>query len=211
MPEHKAELSEALARLERVETENSRLKLAGLLVLLVGAAVMVMGQAPPCRTPMRIDCKRNPALCEIEVGGQKLAMEMAQVRVLELLSGHIIENSIWSAEHKPDSLWWYVTGPHKVIKGGVKFRAGKLDGAMVMWSPESNERSDFAASLINLLEKFTKEGSTQCTLTTARDTRPQQESRNALFECGMRSISIEHTRFQGSSDSADIYETLGNW
>lgn len=50
MAEHTPELSAIASRLERLEKENQRLKIAGLLVLLVGATVLVMGQARPRRT-----------------------------------------------------------------------------------------------------------------------------------------------------------------
>jgi hypothetical protein len=88
---------------------------------------------------------------------------------------------------------------------------------MVLWSPDSDEQSDFAASLINLLERFSNEGSTSCTLSTTKAPRPQQEDRDATFQCGLRSISVSHTRFQATfqgqkvPDYAAIYEMLGNW
>ncbi|PYX70231.1 MAG: hypothetical protein DMG78_19480 [Acidobacteria bacterium] len=73
----------------------------------------------------------------------------------------ISEDRVWSAEHKPDSLWHLNVAEHQpfagVIKGGVKFKGEKLDGVMVLWSPDSDEQSDFAASSINLLERFSNE------------------------------------------------------
>jgi|SRR5215469_3658630 len=162
------------------------------------------------------NCRQNPPLCEIEVGGQTLTFGMAKEHVLELFSKNIVENSDWSKEHAPDSLW-YITDSSNAIKGGLKFRNNKLDGVMVMWAPSSEEQSDFAASLINLLQKLSDEGSTQCTLTTTRTPHPQQEEFAATFQCGIRSVSISHTTFQllfkGQKipDSAEIYEMLGNW
>ncbi len=189
-----------------------------LLIILLAAALSV------AQTPSQIDCRRNHALCEIEIGGQTLVFGMSKVHTLEVLarsSLHLAEDTTWSAEHKPDSLYHLIVPERQpfagVIKGGVKFRGEKLNGAMVIWSPESNEQSDFAASLINLLERFSNEGSTSCTLSTRKTTRPQQEDRDVRFECGMRSIAISHTRFQASlqgqkiADNAEIYEFFGNW
>ena len=149
---------------------------------------------------------------------------MPKDHALELLSRtsyHLTEDRIWSAEHKPDSLWHLTIPEHQpfagVIKGDVKFKAEKLDGAMVLWSPDSNEQSDFAASLINLLERFSKEGSTSCALNTTKTPRLQQEDRDATFQCGMRSVGVSHARYQSSfqgqkvPDYAAIYEMLGNW
>jgi hypothetical protein len=182
--------------------------------------IILLAPVPPmAQTRSQIDCKHNHALCEIEIGGQTLVFGMSKEHTLELLarsSLHLTEDRIWSAEHKPDSLY-HLTVPERqpfagVIKGGVKFRGEKLDGAMVIWSPESNEQSDFAASLINLLERFSNEGSTSCTLSTRKTTQPQQEERSATFQCGMRSVSISHERFQLSfqgqkiSDNTEIYE-----
>jgi hypothetical protein len=112
-------------------------------------------------------------------------------------------------------MWFLTDKNNKVIKGGVRFRAEKLDGAMVVWSPNSIEGSDFAANLLNLLERFSKEGSTNCALTTERKTTPQQEQRVATFQCGLRSIIVEHDRFQLTfkgqklPDGSEILETNG--
>ena len=92
---------------------------------------------------------------------------MPKDRAIELLprtSYRLTEDSPWTAEHKPDSRWHLTVAEHQqfagAIKAGVKFRGEKLDGAMVLWSPDSDEQTDFAASLINLLERFSNEGST---------------------------------------------------
>src|SRR5713101_6427104 len=188
------------------------------LRLLASVVLLTVATTATAQTSTQIDCNRNPTMCEIEVGGQKLSIGMPKDRVLGLLSksSTISENSAWSAEHKPDSMY-YVTDSRNVIIGGVKFKAEKFDGAMVSWFPASNEGTDLAASLINLLERFSREGSTHCTLTTARSAHPQQEERDATFHCGMRSVSIEHTRFQllfkGQKvpDQVEIFEMFGNW
>jgi hypothetical protein len=149
---------------------------------------------------------------------------MPKNQVLGLLSRtsyHVSEDRNWSAEHKPDSLWYLTVPEHQPFggsrKGGVKFKAEKLDGAMVDWSPDSTEQSDFAASLINLLERFSNEGSTHCTLTTGKTAHPNQEDSEAMFECGLRSVSVVHTRFQLTFNgqpvpaAAEILEMFGNW
>jgi hypothetical protein len=176
------------------------------------------------QTPARIECRQHPALCKIEIGGQTLTFGMPKDHALELLSRtsyQVTEDRTWSAKHKPDSLWYLRIPEHQpfagIVKGGVKFKAEKLDGAMVLWSPDSDEQSDFAASLINLLERFSKEGLTSCTLSTTKTTRPQQEDRDATFQCGVRSVGVSHSRYQATfqgqkvPDYAGIYEMLGNW
>ena len=50
MPEQSIELHAIMARLERVEKENRRLKLAGIMFLLVTCAVVVTGQSQTNRT-----------------------------------------------------------------------------------------------------------------------------------------------------------------
>jgi hypothetical protein len=191
-------------------------RLAWIIPLAAGLAV--------AQTSPTINCKRPDPQCQIEIGGQTLTFGMPKDLAMELLSRtpyRLTEDRIWSADHKPVSLWQLTIPEHQpfagVIKGGVKFRGEKLDGAMVLWSPDSDEQSDFAASLINLLERFSNEGSTSCTLSTTKTPRPQQEDRDATFECGLRSISVSHTRFQATvqgqkvPDYAAIYEMLGNW
>jgi hypothetical protein len=176
------------------------------------------------QTPTKIDCKHNPTLCEIEVVGQTLTLGMPKDRALELLSKtsyRLTEDRNWSAEQKAYSVWRLTIPEHQpfagAVKGNVKFRDNKLDGAMVLWSPGSEEQTDFAASLVNLLERFSKEGSTSCTLSTTNTARPQEEDRDATFQCGIRSVRVEHARFQSSfqgqkvPDYAAIYEILGNW
>jgi hypothetical protein len=49
MAEHMPELSAIVSRLERVEKENRGLRRAGLVVMLLGAAVLVLGEARPNR------------------------------------------------------------------------------------------------------------------------------------------------------------------
>lgn len=170
------------------------------------------------------NCKETPVRCEIQVGSQVLKFGMPKELALNTLSKtsfELTEDREWSNEHKPDSRWYLSVPQHQpfagAIRGGVKFRADKLDGIMVLWSPESDEQSDFAASLLNLLERVSAEGSSSCTLRTTKTTHPQQEERGATFECGLRSVSISHTRFQTTfqgqrvPDNAEIYESLGNW
>jgi hypothetical protein len=181
-------------------------------VLLMGASLAI------AQTPTKIDCNRNPSLCEIELAGENLALGMPKDRVLSLLAKHaqVNEVSAWNAEHKPDSMWT-VTDPKYAIEGGVKFRSDKLDGVMVLWTPDSNETSDLGYSLINLLERFSKEGSIHCTLTTTKTAQPKQEYSDARFACGLRTISLQHTRFLSPVNGqklpayAAIYEMLGNW
>lgn len=169
-------------------------------------------------------CKETPARCEIEVGGEILTFGMPKQRALEALSKtsyQLTEDREWSTEHKPDSRWYWSVPQHQpfagAIRGGMKFKNDKGDGIMVLWSPQSDEQSNFAANLLNLLERLSAEGSTSCTLTIARTAHPQQEERGATFECGLRSVSISHTRFQTTfqgqkvPDNAEIYESLGNW
>lgn len=176
------------------------------------------------QTVPSLNCKQNPSVCEIEIGGQTLTFGMPKDHAIEVLSRtsyHVSEDRVWSAEHKPDSRWTLTIPEHQpfagAIKGGVRFKGDRLEGAMVLWSPDSDEQTDFAASLINLLERFSNEGSTSCILNTAKTTRPQQEDRYADFQCGLRSLSVSHTRFQSSllgqkaPDYAAIYEVLGNW
>lgn len=170
------------------------------------------------------NCKETPVRCEIEIGAQVLRFGMPKEQALDALSKtsyQLVEDREWSTEHKPDSRWYLSVAQGQpfagAIRGGLKFRNGKLDGAMVLWSPESNEQSDFAASLLNLLERLSAEGSKYCKLTTEKTTHPHQEDRGATFECGLRSVSISHTRFQTTfqgqriPDSAEIFELLGNW
>ncbi|HEV3040866.1 MAG TPA: hypothetical protein VHA33_24075 [Candidatus Angelobacter sp.] len=169
-----------------------------------------------------INCVRTPAICEIDIFGHTLSMGMSQDRAVELLKPYISEDPSWSVEHKPYSLW-YVAEPKDAasfpgaIRAGVKFKAGKLDGAMVLWTPNSTDGADLVANLANLLERFSNEGSTKCTLTTTRNSQPQQEEREASFQCGLRRISITHTRYQGliegqkTFSQAEIIEALGNW
>jgi hypothetical protein len=184
-----------------------------LVSLLLMGVPLAIGQ-----TPTKFDCNRNPSLCEIDLAGENLILGMPKDRALALLStsSHVNPVSEWSAEHKPDSMWM-VTDTKKGVTGGVKFRSDKLDGVMVLWNPDSDEQSDFAQSLIDLLERFSKEGSTHCTLTTTRTAKPKQEDSNATLACGLRTISVEHTRFlttfngQKVPEYAAIYEMLGNW
>lgn len=170
------------------------------------------------------NCRQTPSLCEIEIGGQTLTFGMPKNRALEILSRtpyQVVEDSTWTTEHKPDSRFHITVKKGQpfggVMKGGVKFKGERLDGAMVDWSPDSNEQSDFAASIINLLERFSSEGSTSCTLTTSKTPRPQQEDREVMFQCGLRAVGISHIRFQSSyqgqkvGDYAGIFEMLGNW
>jgi hypothetical protein len=155
---------------------------------------------------------------EIAIGGLNFTLGMPKDQVLGTLSHsfEITENKDWSAAHKPDSLWWLSDLKNRIIKGGVKFKAGKLDGAMVVWSPDSSEGTDFAASLVNLLERLSKAGAKNCTLNTEQNTMPQQEQRTARFQCGLRSVVIEHDRFgllykgEKMPDGAGITEGL-NW
>jgi len=194
------------------------------LRLTLWVVSLIVTSLAVAQTNTGINCKTSQELCEIDVGGQTLTLGMPKDRALELLSRtsyHLSEDRNWSAQHKPYSVW-HLTVPEDqtfsvAVKASVKFKAEKLDGAMVLWSPDSNEASDFATSLINLLERFSKEGSTHCTLVTERTPRPQQEDRGATFQCGMRSVSIEHTRFQSPfkgqkvPDYAAIYEMFANW
>jgi hypothetical protein len=149
---------------------------------------------------------------------------MPKSRALEILSKtpyQVSEDSAWTAEHKPDSRYYITVKQGQqlggAIKGGVRFRGDRLDGAMVDWSPNSNEQSDFAANLINLLERFSSEGSTSCKLITSKTPSPQQENRDVTFQCGLRAVGISHIRFQSSyqgqkvGDYAGLFEILGNW
>jgi hypothetical protein len=184
-----------------------------LLFLMIFQVPSSVAQAPTT-----INCRKQPLKCEIEIGGQKVSLGAIKDNVLTLVSksSHLSENAAWSLEHKPDSLW-YVTKSNNVIIAGLKFKADKLDGAMVMWSPESTEQVDFAVSVLNLLGRFSNEGSTQCILTTETTPHPQQEDREATFQCGLRSIRITDTHFQQTlngqnvPDAVEIVETLGNW
>jgi hypothetical protein len=166
-----------------------------------------------------INCHTSPERCEVTIGGQVLTWGMPKDQVLALLSKgyEISEDSQWSAAHKPDSKWYLSNKNNHFLKGGVKFKDQKLDGAMVDWSPDSSEQGDFAANLLNLLERFSKEGSRNCELITDWNTTPQQEQRWATFQCGLRAVSVELDRFQQTykgervEDSARIYELFGNW
>jgi hypothetical protein len=155
---------------------------------------------------------------EIVLGGATFALGMSKDQVLGTLSRsyNITEYQDWSKAHKPDSLWWMSDVKTKEVKGGVKFREDKLYGAMVNWTPDSSESSDFASNLINLLERFSKQGATPCTLSTDRNTMPQQEQRTAELKCGLRSVVIEHDHFtllvkgEKVQDAVNITEGL-NW
>ncbi len=55
------------------------------------------------QTPTRIGCKHNPALCEIEIGGQTLTFGMPKSDALVVLSRtsyNLDENRSWSDEHR---------------------------------------------------------------------------------------------------------------
>jgi hypothetical protein len=174
--------------------------------------------------PDKGDCKRKPALCEINIGGQILTLGMAKSDTLALLSRtsyDLTEDRVWAAEHKPYSVWYLTVREGEPfahsVRGGVRFKGEKLDGAMVSWSASSATESDVAANLTNLLERFSNEGFTSCKLSVAANARPPQEDTDATFQCGLRGLKIEHVRFnalfQGQKlpDSASIYELLGNW
>src|SRR5262245_35757130 len=173
---------------------------------------------------MAQDCKRKPALCEIDIGGQTLTLGMPKSDALALLSRtsyDLREDRVWAAEHKPYSVWYLTVREGQPfahsLRAGVRFKGEKLDGAMVSWSPSSASQSEVAANLTNLLERFSKEGLTSCTLSVEEKAQPQQEDTDATFQCGLRGLRIEHIRFnalfQGQKlpDSASIYELLGNW
>lgn len=189
-------------------------KLIAISVVLISATGIAVAQ--PAKS---INCFRTPARCEIVVAGKKLSLGMPQARVLELFGSDIAEDRKWSDEKKPDTQW-LIGGRRGSIEhalvGAVRFRGGKLDGALAYWAP-LGEASDFAASLIGLLEKLYKEGSRECILTTDTLTTPTQETRSAYFRCGVRSVVVEHNRFQLAvgdqkvQEEAEIYETLGNW
>ena len=176
------------------------------------------------RMPDTIDCKRSPALCEIDIAGQALTFRMPKSQALALLSRtsyDLSEDRVWGAEHKPDSVWYLTVREGQPfahsVRGGVRFKGEKLDGAMVSWSAHSATQGEVAANLTNLLERFSKEGLTSCTLSVAENAQPQQQDTDATFRCGLRGLRIEHIRFnalfQGQKlpDSASIYELLGNW
>lgn len=100
------------------------MSLRSLAWLFPLAACLAMAQVPA-----RIDCNRNPTLCQIDIGGQTLTMGMPKDRAVELLarsSYHLSEDRVWSAEHKPDSLWHLNVAEHQpfagAIKGGVSSR-----------------------------------------------------------------------------------------
>jgi len=131
------------------------------------------------------------------------------------------EDRVWAAENKPYSVWYLTVREGQPlaqsVRGGVKFKGEKLDGAMVSWSASSATQSEVAANLTNLLERFSTQGFTSCKLSVAANARPPQEDTDATFQCGLRGLRIEHIRFnalfQGEKlpDSAAIYEMLGNW
>lgn len=179
--------------------------------------LVIMSSLATAQTNTRIDCKSRPELCEVTVGGHILTFGMQKDQVLGLLSkSYTISEVIeWSAAHKPDSMWYLKD--KQGIKGGVQFKAEKLDGAMVDWSPDSNEGGDFAANVVNLLQRFYKEGSTNCVLTIDGTTTPRQDQRVARFQCGLRSVIVEHNQFsatlQGDKlpEMGRIVETFGSW
>jgi hypothetical protein len=184
---------------------------------LLFAALPLGAQAKPARTPNQSAVVYAQA--EISVSGQTLRLGMPRDSVFGALSYyHFSENSSWSAANKPYSLWT-VTGeqiingktvqmngkPLQVIKGALKFKGDKLDGVSWEWTPETDESSDFAANVINLLETFSKEGATHCELTTETKSTPHQEQRVAILQCGLRSVIVEHSRFQGTLPSGQKY------
>jgi hypothetical protein len=173
---------------------------------------------------MAQNCKRNPALCQINIGGQTLILGMPKSEALALLSRtsyDLREDRVWAAENRPYSVWYLTVREGQPlahsVRAGVRFKGEKLDGAMVSWSASSATQSEVAANLTNLLERFSREGLTSCTLSVAEKARPQQEDTDATFQCGLRGLRIEHVRFnalfqgQKMPDSASIYELLGNW
>jgi len=176
--------------------------------------------------PDVINCKRSPDLCKIEIGGQTLTFGMPKSQALALLARtpyDLREERIWSAENKPYSVWYLTVREGQPfahsVRGGVRFKGEKLEGAMVSWSPSSSEQTAFAVNLVNLLERFYRERATPCKLSFGEKARPhpQQEEADATFECGMRGVQIGHFRVNSAHpgeqipDSAFIYELFGNW
>src|SRR5215831_15903849 len=195
-----------------------------MILLILLAACFSMAQR--AYKPDQIDCKRSADLCEVDISGQTLTYGMPKSQALALLSRtsyDLTEDRVWSAENKPYSVWYLTVREGQpfahALRAGVRFKGEKLDGAMVSWSPNSAEQSDFASNLINLLERFSKQGLTPCTLSVGERARPhpQQEEADATFQCGMRGVQVGHFRFnsvfqgQKMPDSAYIYELFGNW
>ena len=111
--------------------------------------------------PDVINCKRSPDLCKIEIGGQTLTFGMPKSQALALLARtpyDLRKERIWSAENKPYSVWYLTVREGQPfahsVRGGVRFKGEKLEGAMVSWSPSSSEQTAFAVNLVNLLERF---------------------------------------------------------
>src|SRR5262249_3890349 len=179
-----------------------------------------LAMAQKAYTPDQIDCKRNPDLCKVDIGGQTLTFGMPKSQALALLSRtpyDLREERVWSAENKPYSVWYLTVREGQPFAGslraGVMFKGEKLDGAMVSWSPSSSEQSDFASNLINLLDRFSKQGLNPCKLSVGEKARPhpQQEEADATFQCGMRGGQIGHLQGQKIGDSGFLYEFFANW
>ena len=90
------------------------------------------------QTVPSLNCKQNPSVCEIEIGGQTLTFGMPKDHAIEVLSRtsyHVSEDRVWSAEHKPDSRWTLTIPEHQpfagAIKGGVRFKGDRLEGAKI--------------------------------------------------------------------------------